>query len=157
MSNRENWKAGMREPELRRRRVAGFTLIEIVVTLSIIGLLAAIAYPSFMSSVRRGNHTDAQAAITRLTNNLERFFATNGTYTTDVTQLGFVLVAGVAYSEKGHYSLTVAAGPSGIGSSYVVTTTAKAGDMQAGDTGCTVLTLDSLGVRTPNPNATNCW
>jgi prepilin-type N-terminal cleavage/methylation domain-containing protein len=99
MSNRENWKAGMREPKHRRRRVAGFTLIEIVVALAIIGLLAAIAYPSFMSSVRRGNHTDAQAAITRLTNNLERFFATNGTYTTDVTQLGFVLVGGTAYSD----------------------------------------------------------
>ncbi len=139
------------------RRAAGFTLIEAMIVVAIIAILAAIAYPSFIQSLRNSNRSDAQAALARVSVHLERFFATNGTYTTDCAVLGLQMVGATAYSDANHYVMTVTAGPTGIGSSYVLTATAAAGDMQALDTGCTVLSMDSLGRRVPDPNVSRCW
>lgn len=131
--------------------------MELLIALTIVAILTTIAFPSFMQSVRKSKRIDAQTALTNATNNLERFFATNGTYTVDSSQLGLKMDAGSAYSENGHYVVVVAAGATGIGSSYVVTATATADGVQAGDTGCTVLSLDSLGRRIPDPTASRCW
>jgi len=138
-------------------RQAGFNLIELMIVLMIVGVLMAFAYPSFMQSVRNGKRTDAHTAMTRATSNLERFFSTNGTYTTDATLLGFTIDGGAAVSEQGFYAITVAAGPTGIGSSYVITATARDGTSQVKDTGCTTMTVSSLGVRTPDPVDSKCW
>jgi type IV pilus assembly protein PilE len=135
----------------------GFTLIELMIAVVIVGILAAISYPSFMQSIRKSNRSDSQAAMMRLAGNQERFFATNGTYTIDVTQLGMVLQDGDAYSDNEHYILSIAAGATGIGSSYIITSTAVAGDMQADDAGCEAYTLNSVGVRTPDPADSHCW
>ena len=139
------------------RRAAGFTLIEVMVTAGIIAILTMLAYPSFTQSLRKSNRSDAQAALVRVSVNLERFFATNGTYTTDTSLLGLQIVGGTAYSDSNHYVVTVAPGATGIASSYAVTATAAPGDMQTRDTGCTVLSMDSLGRRVPDPNAAQCW
>ncbi len=141
----------------RLPRNSGFTLVEAMITVVILALLAMIAYPSFMQSVRKSKRTDAQTALTRTSNNLERFFGANSTYTTNSALLGLTIDAGTAYSDSGHYIITVTAGATGIGSSYVVSANAAVGDMQTDDTGCTVLSLDSLGRRTPDPTATRCW
>ncbi len=138
-------------------RNSGFSLMELLIALTIVAILTTIAFPSFMQSVRKSKRIDAQTALTNATNNLERFFATNGTYTVDSSQLGLKMDAGSAYSENDHYVVVVAAGATGIGSSYVVTATATADGVQAGDTGCTVLSLDSLGRRIPDPTASRCW
>ncbi len=124
---------------------------------AIIAVLAAIAYPSFIQSLRNSNRSDAQVALARVTVNLERFFATNGIYTTNCAVLGLQMVGATAYSDANHYVMTVVPGATGIGSSYVLTATARAGDMQTGDTGFTVLSMDSLGRRTPDPNISRCW
>ena len=139
-----------------RLKQTGFTLIELMLTVAIVGILAGVAYPSFMDSVKKGNRNDARSALTRAVASQERFFATSLTYTSDVTNIGFQ-AGGV--TENGHYVITAAAGATGdLASSYVVTATAATGDMQAGDTGCTVLTINSLGVRTPSPTANpTCW
>ncbi len=136
---------------------AGFSLIEVMIATTILAILAMIAYPSFMQSVRKSKRTDAHTALTRAASNLERFFSTNNTYTTDTTQLGLLIDAGTAYSNDGHYIVTVVAGATGIGSSYIVSANATPGDMQTGDTGCTALSLDSLGRRIPNPTTSRCW
>ncbi len=141
----------------RVARHAGFTLIELMITLVILSILTMFAYPSFMQSVRKSNRTDAHTALTKAASNLERFFSTNGTYTTDTSQLRLMIDAGTAYSDNGHYVITVGAGASGIGSSYVVSANATVGDMQAADTACTAFSLDSLGRRTPDPTASRCW
>lgn len=139
------------------RRLKGFTLIELIIAMVIVGILAAIAFPSYIRSVRKGNRTDAHTALTRVAGNLERFFATNGVYTTDTAVLGLQISGGTAYSDERHYVVTVAAGPTGIGTSYAITATAAAGDSQVNDSGCTALSLNSLGVRVPDPNTSRCW
>ena len=141
----------------RVSRNSGFTLVEAMIVVVIIAILASIAYPSFMQSVRKSKRTDAHTALTRTAINLERFFGTNGTYTTDTSQLRLTIDAGTAYSDDGHYIITVAAGATGIGSSYVINANATPGDMQADDTGCTALSIDSQGRRTPDPTASRCW
>ena len=147
-----------RKIALRRlSRISGFTLTELMIAVAIVAILTMVAYPSFMSSVRKSKRTDAHSALTRTAGNLERFFSTNVSYTIDTTQLGLKIDAGTAYSDSGHYVVTVAAGATGIASSYVINASATPGDMQAGDTGCTTFTLDSLGRRTPDPVTSRCW
>jgi type IV pilus assembly protein PilE len=141
----------------KRKRSGGFTLAELMVGVAIISLLSMIALPSFMDNIRKSKRTDAQTALTRTSTNLERFFGANSSYTTDVTQLGLVVAGGVGYSDERLYVISIAGGATGIASSYTVTATAVADTMQADDTGCTVLTVNSLGQRTPNPVDTKCW
>jgi len=135
-------------------RQKGFTLIELLIAMVVMAILASVAFPSFMQSVRKGNRSDAESSLMRAAGNQERFFATNGTYTALITDLGF---EDGGLSEKEHYQITITAGPTGIGSSYVITAKAVAGHMQAKDTGCTVLSVDSLGQQLPDPADSDCW
>ena len=98
-------------------RNTGFSLTELMIAVVIVGILSMVAYPSFMQSVRKSKRIDAQTAFTRASTNLERFFGTNGTYTADEALLGLKIDSGTAYTDKGHYVMTVTAGASGIGRS----------------------------------------
>lgn len=61
-------------------RQCGFTLIELMVTVAIIGILASIAYPSYMNYVRNANRADAQALMLENAQFMERRFTTCGSY-----------------------------------------------------------------------------
>ena len=134
----------------------GFSLMELMIVVAIMGILAVVAYPSYLDHVQRSNRNDGRAAVSRVANDLERFFATNGVYTTNVATTSLNLTGGVAYSDGGHYKVTIAAGPTGsINTSYLIT--AAAYGPQAHDTECESLTLDSAGRRAPDPATTPCW
>jgi type IV pilus assembly protein PilE len=132
----------------------GFTMIELMIVVIVMAILSVFAYPSFMDSVRKGNRSDATSALARATANQERYFAASGEYTDDVTDLG---LPATGVSEQGLYTISLAAGATGIESSYVVTATAVTGRQQEDDTGCTVFSINSLGVQTPNPVDSKCW
>ena len=135
------------------KRVLGFTLIELMISIMIVGILMTIAIPSYMSSVRKGNRSEAQAALVRMASNQERFFASNSTYTTDLTDIG---LAEDGITDNGHYEMSIAAGETGIGSSYVLTATAHS-DMQTDDDGCDELSITSRGEKIPAPDDSLCW
>jgi type IV pilus assembly protein PilE len=126
----------------------GMTLIELMIAVAVVGILAAIGYPSYQNQVRRSNRADAITALTAMANAQERFYLANNTYTTSTASLGYA--AGTGNSQRGFYTLTV---PTGNTTTFTVTATAVAGRAQASDTGCTVLSLTSTGVKTPP----TCW
>ena len=130
----------------------GFTLIELMIVIVIIGILFAVALPSYQSSVLRGHRADAQGILMDISAREERFMAQNNTYTTDINTAAGLNI-GTTTSNNGYYNLSVAACGGGIATCYLLTATATGG--QANDTDCATITLSSTGVT--SGTTANCW
>lgn len=124
-------------------RYRGFTLIEVMIVVAIIGILAAIAYPSYRDQVRRSNRSDAYSALTAMANAQEKFYLANNTYADTLAKLGFG-----ATSNEGYYQLII---PNADATTFTVRATPTGG--QADDTDCTQLDLTAAGQKTPAA----CW
>lgn len=61
-------------------KLKGFTLIEVMIVVAIVGILAAIAYPSYLEYIRKGNRAEAKAFLLEGAQALERYYSVNGTY-----------------------------------------------------------------------------
>lgn len=136
------------------RRRNGFTLIELMVVVAVIGILASIAYPSYTRFMRDARRSDAHSALTRIAALQEKYFSQCSTYT---DKLGGSIGAacgstgsGLGYSSattplspEGHYQLTVAANNPDdnsaednalvLSGAYFIIATPVAGKAQAGD------------------------
>ncbi|MDN3639513.1 type IV pilin protein [Simiduia curdlanivorans] len=138
-----NWDAKMRQ-------AAGFTLIELMMVVAIVGILAAVAIPSYNDSVRKSNRTDGYVVLEETAQRLQRCFTAYGAYNNAAcTVYGLVSGGAVLNSEHSYYTVAIS-GESAT--AYTLTATAVAGGQQA-DTGCTALVLTSAGARTPAA----CW
>ena len=65
---------------MQRLRSRGFTLIELMIAVAVVGLLSAVAYPSYQQQVAKGRRTDAKQSLLELSQKLERFYTERGTY-----------------------------------------------------------------------------
>jgi type IV pilus assembly protein PilE len=81
----------------------GFSLIEIMFVVTIIGLLAAMAFPTYMDHVRKARRTDAENALMRAVQRMELQFARNATYVGATLQGGGI----VTQSTDGYYTITI--------------------------------------------------
>jgi type IV pilus assembly protein PilE len=124
----------------------GFTLIEVMIAVVIIGILAAIALPAYQEYVRQSRRADGQAALMALQLAQEKFRANNTTYAASAAALGVA-----STSTEGHYAISVTAN-SAVGYSA----SADPQGVQASDTTCDPLTMTlSGGTITYGP--TGCW
>ena len=137
----------------------GFSLIEILIVLVIMGILAAIALPSYQSSVQKSRRADGKSALLDLAARSEKFFAQNNSYTTEVSGANG-LSLGRTTSADDYYNLSIAACSGGnISRCYLLTATAKG--PQLDDTICRKLMLDNVGRKTSQDSGGTttevCW
>ena len=132
------------------RRAGGFTLIELMIVVVIVGILAAIAYPAYQQHVREGKRADAHAALLRIATLEEKFFADNNSYTTVATVLGYATDPAISNDRYWAISITSVAPTT----SFTLTATPNAPHV---DADCATITLTSAGLRSSTPAPPSCW
>jgi type IV pilus assembly protein PilE len=134
--------------ENNSRGYGGFTLIELMIVVVIVGILAAIAYPSYQQYARETKRADAHAALLRIATLEEKFFSNNNTYTTSTTALGYA--ANPAASNDGYWAISITS----VGPTTFTLTAVPAGNhVDPACSGANSIKLTSAGLR--NPAA--CW
>jgi len=66
---------------MNKTKSAGFTLIELMIVVAIIGIIAALAYPSYQDQIKKARRADAQGVLMSFANTMERYYTENNTYT----------------------------------------------------------------------------
>jgi type IV pilus assembly protein PilE len=148
----------------RTARTPGFTLIELMVALTIAAVLAAISWPAYRQVMHRTQRIEARLALLKLQYLQERHFADHHAYAGELRAGGSdnALPMG-ALTEEGNYDLSLTLDADG--QAYVAIARARPTGHQAGDTHCQRLSIDTVGTRRsaattgdwrPEPGG-GCW
>ena len=147
---------------MKNKNNKGFTLIEVMIVVAILGIIAAIATPSYTSYVRKGKRADAKVELLRLAQMQESYFVQNLSYASTLAQFG---LAGTVKSEQEEYTMTIDVKVPGTCDGTSVkpctgyTLLADATGSQSNDGQCEDFTLSDTGVKgvTGTHTAKDCW
>lgn len=139
------------------RSTAGFTLIEMMITVAIVAILAAIALPAYTNQIRKSRRGDAKIALLDMAARQERYNTINFRYATAVTDLGYP-GATISIPGTGTPYYTLSMNVPAAATTFILTATAV--NDQANDA-CRNFTLTDLGVQglqgAPASAIPDCW
>ena len=98
-------------------RIRGFTLIELMITVAVVAILAAVAFPSYQDSLRKSRRADGKNALTQAVANMERYYTERNTYATAAMCGGTPLICpgtcggGTCSSTERNYTIAFASTP----------------------------------------------
>lgn len=130
-------------------RMRGFTLIELMIAVAVVGILAAIAYPGFMAQIRKSRRADGVQALAALQQAQERWRSQNPAYGA-FSDLGLN-----ALSANGYYTLSISGKPTETGYVALATGGGSQASDKAGSVNCNVLTVTVGSATTYTP--AECW
>lgn len=133
---------------IRSSKQRGFTLIELMITVAIVAILAAIAFPSYTRYVQRGYRSEGIAMLNDAVARMERYYAQNNTYATATTPAALGITNTSSPNSK--YTLSIPATPTAT--TYTVQVAPQG--TQTTDT-CGTMTIDQAGTKTPT--TAECW
>lgn len=149
---------------MKRPRLAGFTLIELMIVVLIVAVLASIAVPAYTGSVRKSRRTEAKTALLDLAAREERYFATQNIYANTPAALQYgsgswPVAVGSYYAIA---SVTSSAPTATTPGTYVLQISPSAGSPQLKDTSCQTFQVDQTGRQSSldsggNDSSTVCW
>lgn len=141
-----------RRPCARNRLISGFTLIELMITVAIVGILVAIALPSYQQYVIRGARASARAGMMEAQQFMERFYLANDSYQPGGVAAVLPVSLQAVPAEAPRYDISVNVTAA---NAYTLTATPRSADIQCGN-----LTLTNTGVKGRSAAAltvADCW
>ena len=133
---------------MRPARQRGFSLIELMIVVAIVGILARIAYSSYQSSVAKSRRNVAQGCLVEQAQYMERIYTTTMSYASAALPASSAQQCQVDLAT--HYSFSL---PSATASGYTVKASATGAQATADDS-CSTMTVTQTGARTPSAG---CW
>lgn len=133
-----------------RNYMRGVTLMELMIVVVIIGILTAIAYPSYRQYAAKAKRNEAKAALLQIATLQERHYLQNATYTADMTKLGFPDGANFT-TDSGSYVVNVT---SANANAFSATAVYQKADAEAAK--CASFSINGTGTKTSTPND-DCW
>ncbi|HET9833768.1 MAG TPA: type IV pilin protein [Vicinamibacterales bacterium] len=123
----------------------GFTLVELLIAIAVIGILVRIAYPSYLSYMKRAHRSEVQSLMLDLANREQQYLLDNRSFLGGASTVSTLVPSGVPANVTAYYTVTITA-TAGPPPTFTITATPNSGTIMAGEA---AFTLDQDGTKLP--------